>query len=552
MLGVGIAALSCAPSRRPVTTPTESPRITEGRPDAAAWMGSDATRARTAGASELKIAVVEAAGAGDRVGRMITLPPDSCTLLMARGTETVEDLDLFAYADEGAALGVDETTDPRATVMLCPPLPRRTYAVARVAAGHGLVALGVMTVPVSAAAGVGTVLGARGRPDETIGALAAWRGLDEIVASHRQALGGTWDERRRVAIAVDPRAPTLLTAAVEADTCLHALVLPDPGVSHLDVAVLDAEGRTVGRASARSRERTLVVCSETQTPVTLEVRPHSGKGLAAVVLSRAHRAVQTELDQRAFQFDASPPGDLATSLRALQARLDAGGEPPGKVVARGTATPGRRATHVVTHPGGCSRLDVVAARPLLGMDAWAWTDEQRLLARGSGRATAAIFVCRKRGALQVDVQAAHGTGEYAVELRNEAQVAAALVDHPLAASRLVEKLLSSGLVRGLRQLGAPTLVSLETTRREVMPVTVAVGRCMDVTLALGAGSSGAEVRIVDASSGEELARGSGAHTAGARVCALATGATVNASAEFRVAAGKSDALVATRLIAPAP
>jgi hypothetical protein len=82
---------------------------------------------------------------------------------------------------------------------------------------------------------------------------------------------------------------------------------------------------------------------------------------------------------------------------------------------------------------------------------------------------------------------------------------------------------------------------------------VPLGRCVDLTLALGAGSTGAEVRLVDMTSGEELALARGTHATSARACAIDahSGGTVHARAELRVAAGHGEALSATHMSTPA-
>jgi hypothetical protein len=79
-----------------------------------------------------------------------------------------------------------------------------------------------------------------------------------------------------------------------------------------------------------------------------------------------------------------------------------------------------------------------------------------------------------------------------------------------------------------------------------------VGRCVDLTLALGPGSTGAEVRLVDSDSGEELAFARGTTVTSARACAVSahSAGTVHARAELRVAAGHGVALSATHMSTP--
>jgi len=55
-------------------------------------------------------------------------------------------------------------------------------------------------VPFDRAEAVGRAVGAHGSTPRTP---ETWPGLDDQVRSHRQAIGGTWEEQRRVAVAVE-------------------------------------------------------------------------------------------------------------------------------------------------------------------------------------------------------------------------------------------------------------------------------------------------------------------------------------------------------------
>ncbi|HTA90257.1 MAG TPA: hypothetical protein VK745_11795, partial [Polyangiaceae bacterium] len=92
---------------------------------------------------ESQVVAVEAGVAGDRIATLVDLPATSCAVFIARGTDTIEDLDLLAYGEDGAVLGMDEGPDKTPALLVCPPHPARVYVAARVAAGHGLVAIGV-------------------------------------------------------------------------------------------------------------------------------------------------------------------------------------------------------------------------------------------------------------------------------------------------------------------------------------------------------------------------------------------------------------------------
>jgi hypothetical protein len=84
---------------------------------------------------------------GERVGGFIEIPQAECALAMARATPTIGDIDLFAYDDEGSVFSADDAADAKATLLVCPPHPRRLYLVARVVSGAGAVSVGVQSVP---------------------------------------------------------------------------------------------------------------------------------------------------------------------------------------------------------------------------------------------------------------------------------------------------------------------------------------------------------------------------------------------------------------------
>ncbi len=120
--------------------------------------------------------------------------------------------------------------------------------------------------------------------------LASWPGLAERVAEHRRRLGGKWSDLRRVAVPLDARISTRLSANVEEQRCLHALVLASDELSHIELSAIDQNGHILGRAASLGRDRSLVVCSPLSTPVSFELRPLGGRGVAVLVLSQSDPA----------------------------------------------------------------------------------------------------------------------------------------------------------------------------------------------------------------------------------------------------------------------
>jgi hypothetical protein len=117
-------------------------------------------------------------------------------------------------------------------------------------------------------------------------------------------------------------------------------------------------------------------------------------------------------------------------------------------------------------------------------------------------------------------------------------------------------MVSRGVIKNAGQVGAPRAVELDPSRLERVEVLVPVGRCVDVTLALGSGASGAEIRLVTAEADaagadqlNELAFARGTYATSARACALGRG-TIRARAELRVATGRAIGLLATRMLSP--
>lgn len=521
-------------------------------PNGKAWLEKDATRAQSAGAGASEVLTVEAGAPGDRISSMLTVPEDRCALLVARGTDTVEDIDLYAYGEDGSVLGTDEAPDRRPTLMVCPPHPRRVFVVARVASGHGLIALGAQQVSVKDAPRVGRATGAHGHPEEAAGRLEAWPGLTERISEHRRLAGGSWQDLRKVAVPIETRVPTRVSAAVEAERCLDVLVVPSEDASHLDVSVLDESGRIIGRAAATGRDRSIIICSPIRTAITIEMRPHIGRGLAAVVLSRSVAGSERSIQAEMLRYDVAPTAELDEMRQRHNTRLTGRGYAQSKTVAQGALSIGRRSSMILELPAGCVRLDLLAGRPVRGVEAWLWSDAGQLLVNERGPGQVALFACTPGGKARLDVEAITQPGKYVVEMRVEGGTPKLLTEHSLGAGRLLANMTDRGVIQKAEQVGAARLANLSETQLYREDLLVPIGRCVDITVGLDAGASGAEIRVIDKADGRELAAGRGAFAASARVCALSQTSTRNAVAEIRTLAGQTTGVVATRMLAPKP
>jgi hypothetical protein len=537
---LALSALACTPPS--ATTPAPPGRFGKapGRPAAQAWMGKQAP-------GEAEVLAVEAGVAGDRISSLLEVPEADCAVVIARATSSVEDVDLFAYGEDGATLGSDEGSDKQPALLVCPPHPRRIFLSARIVAGHGLVALGAQRVAVRDADRVSAAYGVRYRPGELTRRMSVWPGLDERLEQHRRELGGGWVDLRRVAVPLDARTPTRLSASVDADRCLDLLVMPSDEIVALDVTLLDAEGRIAGRARGGGRDRSLVVCSPTPSPVTFELRPHLGIGLAIVMMSRSREGTEAEIEPDALRLDLFPNLGLGPERERRATELSRLGLPAGRLIATGMLALGQRKSVEFDLPAGCSRLDLVAGTPLRGVDSWLYADDGSLLASARGPSPV-LYACSKARRVRFDAESLARPGPFALELRSETGAPAALVEHPLAASRLLARMVDHGVIATARRTGAVYVHPVSPATLARQNLMVPVGRCLDVTSAAGGGASGLELRLVTADN-REIALGRGENAASVRACA-ADPQSSNLVAELRVTAGSATALVTAHLVDP--
>ncbi len=536
-LGCTRAATPQAPARPPAPFGKAA-----GKLDTRAWFRPE---------RESEVVAVEAGVAGDRIATLVDLPADSCAVFIARGTDSIEDLDLSAYGEDGAVLGMDEGPDKTPAILICPPHPARVYVAARIASGQGLVAVGVERMPPKDAERAATAYHARHSQADADSRLAAWPGLAERIAEHRQHLGGQWQDVRRVAVPLDARIPTRISATLEENRCLSALVLASDELSHLELSAQDETGQILGRALALGRDRSLVVCSPLTSTLTFELRPQGGRGVAVLVLSQTAPGTANDIDD-AWRIERYEAGTLDDARQKTAARLEGLGYPKAKVLKTGALQPGRLDSASFSLPKGCARLDILSAAPVRDVSVRLWGADDSLIAESEQHASPVLFACSGGGSARLDTESLSRPGAYSVEMRVEPEIPPLLASSPLAAGRLLTHMLEHGLIRSGAQAGKVTRHELTPEHLDHEDLLLPVGRCVEVTLALGAGSTGAEVRLLDATSGEELAQARGTVVTSARTCALeaSDGGTLHARAEFRVAAGHGEALSTSRTSTP--
>jgi len=495
---------------------------------------------------------VEAGIAGDRVSSLLEVPKDDCVVAIARGSESIEDLDLLAYGEDGSALGSDEASDREPSLLICPPHPGRILLVARIAQGHGIVAVGSERVAPVLAAKAAERYSVKPREPGDPARLKAWPGLDELILRERARVGGRFQDLRRVALALDASVPTTLPATIEAGRCVHGLFVPSDDVSHLDVTVLDDQGRILGRAVGSGRQRSVVVCSPIATEISFEVRPHAGRGLAVAALSRSVAGSESEIDGEVVRRDVYPSGDAPSELRALEGHLKKLGYAPSAATAKLELQIGRRSSLSLDLGSGCTRIDLVGAAPLRGVDARLWSDSGQLRASGAGGGSATLFGCGA-GKLRLDATALLGPGSVSVVIHREADVPPELTRLPLAGGRLVSRMIARGVLLRADAIGKVSELALGAEQLVTVPVMVPLERCLDIDVAIEGQAAGLELRAVEQDSDLELDSAVGEAAASSRLCAYGRGAlgSLNARIELRSLSSSAHALIATRLLSPA-
>jgi hypothetical protein len=545
LLLAALPACREAPAARapvPATAPALAPQVAPGLLEARPLLGDLPVKAQRFGAGPLAIVASGPMSEGERVGAFVEIPKDSCLLAYARAAASLEDIDLAAFGEEGNPVAVDEGPDPKPTLLVCPSRPDRLWVAAHAAAGEGLCVIAAQLVPRERADAVGRAVNAHGakpRSPET------WPGLEEQILAHRTAIGGKWEELRRVAVAVDARAPSAVPVVIEEGGCVDALVVPDDDVAVLDVDVFDGEGRVVARARDTSPSRSVTICSQTAVSGSLQVRPHVGRGLVAVVLGKAKGDGARELSMRPEVAWVSAPLPLDAMRGARERALARAGYGPAASAKTGQLQLGRRVTVPVDLSLPCARIDVVAGAPLAQVEAAAWDDSGALLGTGDGADGAVVFACAKPRA-RVDLGARGRPGPYAVLVRPERWSDASFKAYPLAASRMLARASGAEGVHAGKP-GAVRHAVLEPARRHVQGANLAANQCLQVALGVEGEGTGVEVRLFDAVSGDELDRSHGQTSASVRACS--EDAPRSLRVEARATAGRLDAVIGERILA---
>jgi hypothetical protein len=534
------AATSGAPAG-----PLPAPATSSGQLDARVLLGELVERANRLGAGAPAVVASGESLDNGWVGGFVDVPRDDCLLGYARASASIDDVDVAIYAEDGTTLAVDEGRDVHPTVLICAPHPDRVYLTAHVVEGEGFVAVGAQLVPKDRAIIVARALGARGYAGRGPRAAEAWPGLDDAVRSHRGELGGAWQEFRRVALAVDARMPTYAAFPLAAGECVDALIVPDDEVGALDVEAFDDQGRVVARAREGAGTRTLTVCSPVPMAGTLSLRPHVGRGLAALVLAKIPGDASRDLASVPDVAWVTPSLSVDKAKSARDALLAKSGYEAATTTTTGTLTLGRRARiplDLRAIPGSCARIDVVGGAPLALLDAKVWSDAGSLLASADASSSLALFVCaRTQGYLEIETRGR--PGPFVLTVRPERWRDPAFEAHPLAASRMLGRAAAGPdmLLDGKEQ--ASRELVLDGERVTSWTETVPAGRCLRATIGVQGDGAGVEARVFEGS--DEIDRAEAARAVSVRACANPD-APRPVRFEARASAGHVDAVLGER------
>jgi len=498
-------------------------------------LGDFARQMAELGGSPLEVLASGAGIAGDSLTAFVSIPQGRCAALAARGAPSVADIDLYLFAEDGDELGASDAIEEPATLLHCAESgPLRVLAFARIAAGRGAFSLGLVDLPQKQAnAARARLTAASGVPPATP---EDFPGLDAELGAHRDALGGTWRDLRRVLLPLDHRLPTQLDVTIEPERCVDALLMPGPGLLDLDMEALDASGGVLGRAEALGEVRALLVCAGADPGrVSLRIRPHAGRGAALLAVSQtAHESSRRDLHPEFPKVDLSPPREPAPALRAGAERHDLSVD--------------RMVTSVLGWTG-CQRVDLEPHYPLLGYSAAAYDGDGRLVGHYEGAAKTQLYLCVPKssaGPGRLLLRATRRAGPLDIwSLAESAPARTVLERHPLAASRLLGLAEDLGFLQRISDIGQVSAHELGPDQLVRIPLAVPAERCLTMLAAADRSGPAIELGVVATETARFVDFARGAHVAWTRVCA-AQGRTEDFIVELRAPHGETAALLATR------
>jgi hypothetical protein len=519
---------------------TPSAPVTVRRPELHRWLLEDSKRAELAGADTPRVLIAEPGAVGDRFTSVVAVNNQDCLLAMARGSEKIVDLDLYAYAEDGTMLGVDDKPNANPSLLICPPHPQHVYITARIATGQGLVAVGAHRVAADASNPVRHALhlekGSLGD-----GMVAQEPDLESRILSHHRAIGGIWVAVAQSSIAVDSRVPTVTGLAVQENSCLDLLVIPSPRVAALEIELLDDRGYMLNRAPIGDRDRWVIACSKEQRSVTLQVRPHEGSGTATLIISRG----TYELGRTTrLAIDLSDSRPLQLIADAEHQALERLGYTHEKLLGSFSIERGFQHRFMATGTHRCSRFDVFAGAPSFGVQARVYAPNGELLSVAGGLQHFPILACLP-GKMTMVLETQGRGGPVQVEQRQEITDTPQVRNLPRAAARMFQRAWYLGKAKTLGQFNGFESISLVGEKGWERELRLERGQCSSYFMSLDGDASGIDLRIIDAKTDEIVSGEQHVDTSHAEICAPADEMAHTYRLAATLQSGKSLALLSS-------
>jgi hypothetical protein len=543
------AVVACGPKTQPPSAASAPPSV--ACVAAAPWAAQLLANVDSTPAAPSAQVVASGYGVtGDSVSGRLVEAANTCLVLSARGSNSVEDLDLSVFDDGAVVLARDEAPDASPNLVVCSETGQDLFFAARLAAGYGQVAVGVQVHPYAARA----ELEKRWLSPREDGAAAdTWGRLDDIVATHLAALGGRWRTERRMALRVDSSLPSRFNIEVPRGRCRDVLLVPSPDVGSLDVSVADLHSRLLGRAERAGRNRQLLLCGEqSDESVSVEVRPSQGRGLVAVVLS-ASEGTRDALGNGLSVLSSGTLGGLDEELRRSANEAAAEGFSAKPRWSRASQLQALGQLRLpLTLQAGCERLDIVAEPGVRALRSSLFSAEGQLIAEQETSTHSRLWYCTAGGPAHLEVTSLSRAGKVQVEARGGLVIDGLQKVDSLGLSRLLSDWLSSGLLSGPRSLGAVSVRQLAPDAVAEWNVAVPAGTCVHLSATAAGASAPLEFSLTDRD-GQSIDRIAANRVARVRTCGPLQGPGLVVSARLRRMASEEGAvLVSTQTVPTTP
>jgi hypothetical protein len=309
----------------------------------------------------------------------------------------------------------------------------------------------------------------------------------------------------------------------------------------LDIDLLDDKGFTLGRAPMGERERWLIACSREQRSVTLQVRPHEGYGSVTLLISRG----ALEMGRRVHQaIELSDSRSLRTLTELEHKALDGLGYTREKLLGNFSIERGFQRRFAANGGRGCSRFDVFAGAPSVGVHARLYTAAGELVSAAGGTQHFPLLACLP-GKLTMVLEAQGRGGPVQVEQRQEVSESPQAANLPRAAARMFQRAWSLGLAKSFGQFSNLESMLLANERTWERDIKLESGQCSRYFIALDGDATGIDLRVIDSKTDEIVAGEQHMDTAHAEVCAPSDDKAHTYRLSATVQSGKSPALLSS-------